>query len=140
MSSKWGSRTGILGRHVGHPLVGIDSRSVACTACSLTLLLDANRESRSMPPGLAASRRTTPSALPPAGTGPARDPFGRRECIRCQKVVSHGSDGEPAAHTVLGDPSGRPCIAPTDRPVGVPAGGWRGLVARLATSDAEAAP
>jgi hypothetical protein len=119
--SKWSSRDGILTRHVGHALLGIDSRSVVCTDCGLTLLLDANREVRYDPPADERAPR------PAESSGP--DAYGRRPCPRCGKRVTHDSDGDPHAHAVLGDPVGRPCVRAAEKPATLPPGGWRSLVA-----------
>lgn len=57
--SKWSDRDGILARHAGHQLEGIDARTIRCLTCCHTLLLDANREAIDGPPPPSSSLRQT---------------------------------------------------------------------------------
>lgn len=123
--SKWSSRDGILARHAGHALLGIDSRSLVCCDCSVTLLLDANREVAYHPPA--------PGDLTGTLQEPVKDVFGRKPCPRCGKRVNHDSDGDPIAHTRLDDPY-RACVRVAEKLATLPPGGWRELVARVAGS------
>lgn len=124
--SKWSARDGILARHAGHHLTGIDARSVRCEDCSHTLLLDANRDVLDTGP-------TAPAAPGQATPEPRadQDAYGRRPCPRCGKRVSHvQADGvlEPVPHAVAGSTTGQPCRSLIDTPShGLPIGGWRAL-------------
>lgn len=120
--SKWG-REGLLARHAGHSLLGVDSRSVVCCDCSVTLLFDAGREVVYRPPAPAEQ-------LGPATAAEKPDRYGRRPCPRCGKRVERDCDGEPIAHTRHDDPY-RPCVRVGTTPATLPPGGWRELVARI---------
>lgn len=137
--SKWNSRDGILARHAGHRLVGIDAESLRCIDCCHTLLLSSGREVITTADNRALVAKQADSASRSEQPRSDQDGFGRRPCYRCGKTVSHTrADGglfEPVPHAVLGDPTAQPCRSVTEQPAaGLPLGGWRELVKSLGSS------
>lgn len=125
--SKWG-REGLLSRHAGHSLLGVDSRSVICCDCSVTLLFDAGREVAYRPPA------DNPEPLGPAAAAQGADRYGRRPCPRCGKRIERDCDGEPIAHTRLDDKY-QPCVRVGTTAATLPPGGWRELVSRISGGE-----